>query len=59
MVFLHKYTKNQCCVQIELFISMQIQIQIQGAKPMQTHADPDPGRTLKSQKLKATFFGDR
>jgi hypothetical protein len=38
---------------------MQIQIQIQGAKPMQTHADPDPGRTLKSQKLKATFFGDR
>ncbi len=35
-------------IQIQLFISMQIQIQ--GAKPMRIHVDRDPGQSLKSQK---------
>ncbi len=32
------------------FISMRIRIQ--AAKPMRIHPDPDPGQTLKSQKVK-------
>ncbi len=34
---------------IQLFIWMRIRIQ--GAKPMEIHQDPDPGQTLKSQKV--------
>jgi hypothetical protein len=34
-------------IRIQLFISMRIRIQIRGAKQMQTHADTDPGQTLK------------
>ncbi len=32
-------------------VSMRIQIQIQGAKPIQIHVDPDPDQSLKSQKV--------
>jgi hypothetical protein len=45
-------------IQIQLFISMWIQIRIQilgaKAKPMRIYADPDPGETLKSQNVQ--FF---
>ncbi len=36
-------------VRIQLFILMLIRIQ--GARPIRIHADLDPGRTLKSQKV--------
>ncbi len=40
-------------IRIQLFISMRIQIriQIQGAKPIRIHADPEPDQTSKSQKV--------
>jgi hypothetical protein len=39
-------------IRIRLFTSIRIliRIRIQGAKPMQIHADPDPGQTLLSRK---------
>jgi hypothetical protein len=30
---------------------ISMRIRIKGAKPMQIHPDPDPGETLKSQKV--------
>jgi hypothetical protein len=38
-------------IPIQFFISMQIQIWIQGAKPMRIYADPDPGQTLPKQRV--------
>ncbi len=37
--------------------SIWIRIWIQGAKPMPIYADPDPGQTLKSQKVEFTKIG--
>jgi hypothetical protein len=37
-------------IRIQLLISMRIRIQIQGAKRIRIRMNPDPGRTLKSQK---------
>ncbi len=38
------------------FLFLQIWIRMQGAKPMRIHADPDPGHTLKSQKVELLHY---
>jgi hypothetical protein len=38
-------------ISIKLFISMQIRIWIQVAKPIRIHPHPDPSQTLQKQKV--------
>jgi hypothetical protein len=45
-------------IRIQLSFSKRIWIQIQGVEPLRIHADtdPDPGQTLKSQKVENFYI---